>query len=192
MSDEPKHGYTRVSEFCARYEDFGTVDPAYLQHRADVGTNVHQAIDNTVACMPIALKDEELGYYESWFQWYEKTNCSITQTESRMYCDKFMLTGAIDGIIQFPNSEEKIIVDWKTSSSKNDDVWALKGTFYHYLVQQSKLCDVADKVLYVQLDRNGGMPTVHEYEITKNLKSLMVATIMCHRFEEKVKNKKRG
>jgi len=36
------------------------------------------------------------------------------------------------------------------------------------------------------------MPTVHEYEITKNLKSLMVATIMCHRFEEKVKNKKRG
>jgi hypothetical protein len=190
MSDI-KPGYTRVSDFCKRYEDFSAVDPEYLKLRAKVGTGVHQAIDSTVNFVPFKLEAAEVGYYESWFKWYEKTQCKVLHGESRMYCDKFMMTGAIDGIIQFPGSDEMSIVDWKTSSYHDNDVWSLKGTFYHYLVKESKLCEISDKVLYVQLDRNGGMPTIHEYEVTKQLKSLMIATIMCYRFEEKVKTSKR-
>ena len=194
MPEEIKPGYTRVSDFCKCYEDFSSVDPEYLKLRARVGTGVHQAIDNTINFMPVSLQDDEKGYYESWFKWFDKTHCSVIYTESRMYCDKFMMTGAIDGIISYPGSDEKFIVDWKTSSYCNDDIWSLKGTFYHYLVTQNKLCDIADKVVYVQLDRNGGYPTVHEYEITKHLKSLMIATIMYYRFKEKVnpERKKNG
>ena len=187
MTEDIKQGYTRVSEFCSRYEDFGSVNQEYLKLRARIGTGVHNAIDSTVNYIPFKLQDDEKGYYESWFSWFDKTHCEVILTESRMYCDKFMMTGAIDGIIKYPNSDEKFIVDWKTSTYKNDDVWSLKGTFYHYLVTQNKLCDIGDKVIYVQLDRNGGFPIVHEYEITKNLKSLMIATIMCYRFEEKTK-----
>lgn len=191
-----KPGYTRVSAFCKRYEDFGAVDPIYLKKRAAIGSATHQFIDCHLNNVPLILPEEQsicdaaLAYYESWLAWRAQNHCQVILGEERIYCDKFMMTGAIDGIVIFPGCNEKMIVDWKTSTYASPDLWALKGTFYHYLVQQNNLCEIADKVLFVQLDRDGGPATVHEYDITKQLKGLMVATIMCHRFEEKVKTKK--
>lgn len=188
MSDDIKPGYTRVSEFCSRYEDFGNIDQAVLENKCRIGTSVHKAIQSSIECIPFRLAEDEKGYFESWFKWWDKMRCDIVHMEERLYCDKFMLTGAIDGIIVFNDGITKSIVDWKTSASCNDDIWALKGAFYHHLVTTNKLCDISERVIYLQLDKHGGQPTVREYIIDQKQKSLMVATIMCHSFEEKVKN----
>lgn len=186
MSDDIKPGYTRVSEFCARYEDFGGIDPEVLKNKARIGTGVHKAIANSIEYIPFTLKEDEKGYYESWFKWYDRLKCDIKHVETRLYCDKFMLTGAIDGIVVFSDGT-KCIVDWKVSASHNDVVWALKGAFYHHLVSSNNLCEISGRVIYVQLDKHGNMPSVREYIIDQKQKSLMVATIMCYRFEEKCK-----
>lgn len=151
-----------------------------------IGTSVHRAIASSIDYIPFSLEDDEKGYFESWFKWYDKLKCDIQYMETRLYCEKFMLTGAIDGIVAFTDGS-KCIVDWKTSSSYNDDLWALKGAFYHHLVKTNNLSDISDRVLYVQLNKHGRDPTVREYTIDQKQKGLMVATIMCHRFEEKCK-----
>jgi hypothetical protein len=102
----------------------------------------------------------------------------ITNEETRMYCDKWMLTGAIDGIIHIEGCMP-MILDWKTSSSEDADIWPLKGAFYLYLARLNNICQVLD-------DR------VCEYEITPYLKGMVTATMMCHRFEEKVKANKKN
>jgi hypothetical protein len=187
---EIKEGYTRVSEFCSRYEDFSSVDQDYLASRALVGSNVHFAIHSYLNFMPFKLSVEELGYFESWMMWYDNTKCKITHDETRMYCDTWKLTGAIDGIVTFPGSDDNMIVDWKTSSYANDDIWSLKGGFYSYLVKGNKLCEISDRVLYIKLDKAGKAPKVCEYEITSQIRNLVIATMMTHRFEERVKTSK--
>lgn len=192
MNEIIRDGYTRVSEFCSRYEDFGSVDPDYLKARALVGTNVHTAIRAHLHCMPYELTDEESVYFGSWIKWYElMRHPDISHEETRMYCDKWMLTGAIDGIIHLQGCQP-MILDWKTSSAEDKDIWPLKGAFYLYLARENKICDLLDdRVYYLKLDKKGGDAKVCEYEITTHLKSLVTATMMSHRFEEKVKKNKK-
>jgi hypothetical protein len=186
MTEEKiKPGYTRVSDFCSRYEDFGSVDPAYLQHRADIGTEVHAGIRGFLCDVPVILSEEARPYFESWIEWYELIGMpAVTHEETRMYCDKWKLTGAIDGIIHF-SINRAMIVDWKTSSSVDNDIWPLKGAFYHHLVGVNELVQVAPKVLYLKLDKHGGEAVQKEYEITNYLKGMVTATMMVHRHEEK-------
>ncbi len=183
-----KPGYTRVSDFCARYEDFSSVDPDFLQSRADVGTHVHSAIRCYMSDVSFKLTEEEQLYFDSWLSWYkEQGSPAVIHEEERMYCDKWMLTGAIDGILIIPDTDIKMIVDWKTSSSVNNDMWPLKGAFYHYLVKKNNLCDISDMVYYLKLSKTGGKARICQYEISDYLKSLVQATMLTHRFEEKVK-----
>jgi len=191
MSEDIKPGYTRVSDFCSRYEDFGSVDPAYLAARALVGTHVHAAIRGFLCDVPVELTSEEQPYFDSWLAWYEFMGMpQVSHEETRMYCDKWKLTGAIDGIITIV--DKPMIIDWKTSSSIDNDVWPLKGGFYSYLVKVNELCDIADSVLYLKLDKHGGQAVLKEYEITNYLKGLVTATMMTHRFKEKVQLNKQN
>jgi len=187
-----KPGYTRVSEFCSRYEDFGSVDPAYLRHRADVGSEVHAGIRGFLCDVPVILSSEAQPYFDSWLAWYELMGMPpVTHEETRMYCDKWKLTGAIDGIIQF-DGKQPMVVDWKTSSSIDNDISPLKGAFYQYLVKVNELVDTCDTVAYVKLDKHGGPAKLCEYEITPQLKGLATATMMTYRFEERVKQNKQN
>lgn len=192
MSDDIKPGYTRVSDFCARYEDFGSVDPAYLRHRADVGTEVHAGIRGFLCDVPVILSAEAQPYFDSWLAWYELMGMPpVTHEETRMYCDKWRLTGAIDGIIR-PDGKQPMIVDWKTSSSVDNDIWPLKGAFYHYLVRTNELCEIDDKVWYVKLDKHGEKAKFYQYDVTNQLKGMVTATMMTHRFKEKVQLNKQN
>jgi hypothetical protein len=192
MSEYIKPGYTRVSDFCSRYEDFGSVEPGYLAYRAEVGTHVHTAIREYLCGMTTDLTSEEQLYFDSWLTWYNLMGSPIiTNEEARMYCDKWMLTGAIDGIIHIQGCMP-MILDWKTSSSEDADIWPLKGAFYLYLAKLNNICkELDDRVYYLKLDKKGGAAKVCEYEITPYLKGMVTATMMTYRFEEKVKvNKK--
>ena len=188
--EDIKEGYTRVSDFCARYESFDAVDKEYLKHRQDIGINVHQAIECTLNFIPFTLMEEAKPYYESWFKWYDKCHPEIIHTEKRLYCDKFMLTGAVDGIMSYQWHKDLCICDWKCTSWANLDMWTLKGTFYHHLVKSNNLCKISDRFFYVQLDKEGGYPKIHELETNQKWRSLMVATIMSKQFEDKQKGRR--
>lgn len=189
MPDDIKPGYTRVSDFCARYEDFSGVDPDYLEERALVGSHVHAAIRCHLSDISFKLTDEEQLYFNSWLKWYETQGYPVViHEETRMYCEKWMLTGAIDGIIILPGTDKKMIVDWKTSSSADNDMWPLKGAFYHYLVKENRLCDICDTVYYLKLSKTGGKAMICEYEISEYLKSAVQATMLTHRLQEKIKD----
>jgi hypothetical protein len=188
MTDDIKPGYTRVSEFCSRYEKFGSVSPEYLAYRADVGTQVHKAIRMFLSGMAYELCDEAKPFFESWISWYHlMKEPLITHEETRMYCDKWMLTGAIDGILHLQGMPP-MIVDWKTSSSENKIMWPIKGAFYLYLARVNKLLDLADRAYYLKLDKHGGQATVCDYEITGHHRGMVTAIMMSYRLEEQTTN----
>ncbi len=84
---------------------------------------------------------------------------NVLSQEDRFYCDKRLITGQIDLIIDYLG--EIIVVDFKTSA-KESKTWPLQGSAYKYLAEQEGIG--IDKIWFLHLQRDGKPAIQIEYE----------------------------
>ena len=176
-----KPGYTRVSKILQQWDKFGHIEKSVLEAKAYLGTGVHNHIQNRCDGIMTIPDLWEGGYVESWEAWIATTNPVFVHTELRLYDDLLKITGAIDAIIQFPGSEDLVIVDYKTSAAASPKIWPLQGHFYHYLCKANNI-NVGKRILFLQLKKNGKIPKVHEYEDDRSIMDICMSAYYCYRY----------
>jgi hypothetical protein len=173
-----KEGYDRVSDILAMFSDFGSIPQEILERKAAIGTRVHAAITEYImlGIGEESLEDSDIGYFNSWKNWYHckhvptvnpDLHMDIKYSETRLYDDKKMLTGCIDGI-WCSAGDHNVLVDWKTSFKENPLVWPLQAALYQSLIYANQLCDIEDMVCFLKLDKNGGDAEEIHYCITEH------------------------
>jgi hypothetical protein len=175
-----KPGYIRVSEILGQWDRFGSINPDVLKRKAQIGTNVHSAINaaDSGVFMPL---EEGMGYFESWELWISTTKAQIVHSELRLYDDGLKITGCVDALIKMPFNEELILVDYKTSVSESPKIWPLQAIFY-YLLAKKNGYEPADRFLFIRLDKTGKLPKIHEYKYSSYLHTICMAALACYKY----------
>lgn len=152
-----KSGYRRVTDILGPQTGYGSIPDKILRVAADRGTRVHAAIAEYLRGRGMWHEEpEDIPYLDSFEKWW-KEGSEITSLETRYYCDKYMLTGQCDVILQ--KEGKNILIDWKTSVKVND-TWRYQGAAYRHLMQGTY--DI-DEVWFVKLCKKGGEPEVIKY-----------------------------
>ena len=172
-----KPGYTRVSEILSQWDRFSGIDRDVLENKKRIGTNVHEAIDLYNACLPYSLEEDERGYFESYIEWRKLTQFEILASETRLYDDRLMITGAFDLLVKFPQEEEGSVCDLKCSYSEDPINWPMQGCFYRYLLTVNGGQDISQRVNFIKLDKRGYSPDVYEYDVTNMMRVCESAVI---------------
>ena len=197
MDKEIREGYTRVTEILHPYSGFDDA-PQYVKdkaaHKADIGTEVHNAIHMHYSCIPFEqLSDEAQSYFNSFLLWDKTHNPTPVYLERRYYDGQLMITGQVDAILRFVGKKDFVMVDWKTTSSYNKKIatsWELQGTFYRYLLEYNSIDHVGDNFLFLQLDAHGEYPKEREFTYTaQNIADCMAGLQFYRRFHP-IKEKK--
>lgn len=176
-------GYTRVSEVLSQWGMYSMIDKEVLEKKKELGLKVHSLIDSYLNMVPfIDPQPEEEGYFNSFLKWFDRCNPSVLCTENRFYSETLMVTGCVDAIFTMPWEERPIIVDWKTSSQPNHINWKLQSTFYMMLAKEDGSFPIADRALFIQLDKNGENPRIHEYEYKKNVVESCLSALNTYRY----------
>lgn len=154
--------YARVTAVIRKPGAFSHIDPATLARKAQVGTNVHAAISAYIhnECFP--LTGEEMEYFRSFIGWTKAINPTFSCPDTRLYCDKLRITGAIDTLIAFEGDGTYTLVDFKTSAAEDKVHWPLQGHLYYHLLRGASY-GMHPRFLFVKLDKEGDLPKVCEY-----------------------------
>ena len=185
MMDTIKPGYIRVSTILDQWKAYDRVDKAKLKERADIGTKVHAMIDAHLNSVPFVgddASDEEKLYFQSFLTWSDGVKPKFIASEQRFYHDGMGVTGCVDAIIRMPWCDTSIIVDWKTSSSAVKGIWDLQAAFYMLLALENRVEGLEDRALFIQLDREGGKPKIHEYVYDKIMREACLSAVNTYKF----------
>lgn len=158
--------YSRVSSILKPLCNFKGIPKHVLENKASIGTRVHEAIKQCVdGQAPVALVEvADKGYFHSFEKWRDYFDPVFLESERRYCCDEKRFTGAIDAIVKLKGKEKAVLVDFKTSAQESPIVWPRQGHFYYYLASKT-LKELDDRVLFIQLHKDGSMPTIFEYKI---------------------------
>jgi hypothetical protein len=176
-----KSGYTRISDILSQWDKFGHIDPAMLSNKAGIGIRVHEAIDAHHKGIYYPLQANEEGYFNSFLEWEKKVSFDIVKNEERYYCQSLMITGQVDLVAQFPGEAKPLLIDYKTSASSSREMWSLQAAFYHKLCEINGL-DLSDRMIFLQLDKKGSQPTVHEYTYSDKLWRVCESCLITYRY----------
>ena len=88
----------------------------FLAAKCELGTCVHQAIEDDINGGFPSPGKKGLGYFQSYVKWRDKIEPKIIQTEQRYFDDTHLITGKIDALMLIPGEILPILVDFKTSS----------------------------------------------------------------------------
>lgn len=159
--------YARVTEILQPFNDFSMIDPEVLEHKKNIGTSVHKAIDDfSMGEFPILAADE-VGYFNSYLKWAEYVKPVYIVREKRYFDDDLMITGQVDGLVRLEGSQEIIVLDYKTSATESPIVWPMQGHMYHYMA--SKECNISNRIIFLKLDKKGGIPIAYTYKYDQNM-----------------------
>lgn len=160
--------YARVSDVIKPYVDFSMIPEDVLNRKAALGTRVHKVIEEEIKGAFPVISHEESGYFQSFEKWRHALSPIFIETERRYYCDERRITGCVDGIIELKGDKEAVLVDFKTSAQESPISWPMQAHLYHYLISLTGK-KLADRVLFLKLDRYGYLPKVYQYPITENM-----------------------
>jgi hypothetical protein len=152
------HNYLRVTQVLGPYSGINQIPPYILRKASDRGTKVHEicsAIMDEVGLMPFDIQLD--GYIHSFNKWI--VDKKFTDRPSRLYCNKYMITGEVDGI--YLDKNKLILIDIKTSQKENK-TWALQGSAYAYLCRKNGI-DIS-RMEFIQLSKDGGGATIYQYQ----------------------------
>lgn len=175
-----KAGYVRVSEILGQWKRYDGINPVILQNKANLGTAVHESIAAHQDDIHLQVPEEAKGYFDSYLLWHDTVKPKL-QSLGRLYCDKLMITGEVDSLVQMPHSEEWAIIDWKTCAQSDETIWKLQGQFYHYLCSSNSI-EISKSFYFVQLMKDGKMPKVREYKSSSPLLNVCMSAYICHRY----------
>jgi hypothetical protein len=153
--------YIRVTDVLFPFSGLKGIDKTILKKAGERGQKVHELCTSFVQGLGVFdIPKECAPYFESFKDW-DNAN-SLAQFPGRLYCDKYGITGEIDGVYFCPERKKYILFDWKTSA-KESKTWKLQGSAYAYLLRQSGQFDVGG-IEFVKLSKTGGKPEVFKYE----------------------------
>lgn len=176
-----KSGYTRISDILQIYQDFSNIPQDVLRLKAELGTEVHNIIDASFEGLYIQPDSKASGYVESFEKWKEETGVKVLLHEERFYCDVLKITGKPDAVVQFPNSEDTVLVDFKTTVAENAKFWTLQGSFYHYLCEKNGV-SLGPRMIFLRLDKFGNLPKAHEYLHSNQTLNLCMSALNLYRY----------
>lgn len=181
MSEEIKPGYTRVSSILSQWDRFGHIDKNILENKKILGTCVHEAIKEYFLCGFHPMESDIKGYFLSFLKWYNDTSVNIIQSEERYYDEDNKITGCIDGLVQFPNDKEFVLIDFKTSVAEDKKFWPLQGQMYHDLMRKNGK-ELSNRFLFLILSKDGNLPKVCEYKTSNLYAEICRAAILTYRY----------
>ncbi len=167
--------YARVSDIIKPFVDFSGIDEGVLNRKAELGTRVHEAIQQEIAGEMESLPQSETGYLESWKRWCAVLDPQFVQSEKRYFDDQRMITGCIDALARFPSEEKLVLVDWKTSANESPVTWPMQAHLYFYLACGEHA--LQKRFLFVKLDRNSNLPQVFHYKYDQNIMARCMGAI---------------
>lgn len=192
-----KEGYARVTDILSIWttifiEDGQVIGKAFagsgfkidvdvLDNKANIGTNVHTAIEAYLDGFTVPLEERERLYFDSFLKWYESSKCEVVEKEDRYYDDELMITGKIDALVKFPGSDDLILLDFKTSAQESPKIWPLQAAMYYHLLKKNGKT-ISDRLLFLKLDRYGKNAKLFEYKFTEDLWKVCVAACTCHKY----------
>lgn len=177
-------GYTRVTDILGPWNNFEAIPKDVLKNKCRIGSEVHYAIDMYNKCIPYSYEGDGVGYYNSFLCWTEEFRASAVESEVRYYDDEFKITGGIDAILKIPHEDRLVVADWKTCASYNKKMatsWSMQGAFYHYLLEKNDIANISNRFLYVQLDPDGKMPKIREFNYTTALMNEAATLLAAYR-----------
>lgn len=181
MTEKIKKGYTRVSQILGQWDKFGHIDPDVLSKKADLGTNVHACIYSYLTSGLYGIDLDYLCYFESFLKWHETTQAKYIRAEERLYCERFKITGQVDGVYQIPSKKGLTIVDYKTSAAESPKIWPLQAAFYHWLCKVNDI-DILPDVIFLKLDPKSNLPKAYIYTVDESLMNIALSALNCYRW----------
>ena len=166
---EIKKDYIRVTEMLKPWMNWGTIPQEVIDAKADIGTNVHEAINMHALGLPLPkLTEREQKYFESYLKWEEAEEPTFLCAEQRYYDDEAMVTGQIDAIVSFPGRTQGRILDFKTSFKPSPLHWPIQLGWYYQLAKKNG-AKVTETGMMLQLKDNGSPAKPYTYDITPEL-----------------------
>jgi hypothetical protein len=176
-------GYTRVSEILQQWDRFKGINRDIIDRKAKIGTNVHNAIKAYLELVPMfELNEEESQYFQSFLLWHDTVMPKTSLVEKRFYEDNLKITGCVDAVMLLPGDEGNVIIDWKCSAQASPAMWKLQSSFYMLLAMENDVPNLSSRSLFVQLDKEGRRPKIHEFHYDKNMLDTCVSAVNTYRF----------
>ena len=157
--------YVRVSDVLKPFTNFGHIDPAVLNAKAELGTKVHQIIADDISGTFSYAEDKCLPYLRSYEKWRSALQPVFVKSEERFFCDDRRITGQIDCVVDI--GKKKMLVDFKTSVSESP-TWIMQAHLYHYLCKVNGI-ELDNTMLFIKLDKYGNDPQVFQYKYDEKI-----------------------
>jgi hypothetical protein len=160
--------YLRVSEVLRPFYNFEGIDKEVLEKKAMLGRLVHECISEEIQGHFPVVSGKVVGYFKSFKRWEDTVRPHFIASEVRYCCDKKMLTGAIDALVEFEGEKEAVLVDFKTSAQESPITWPMQAHLYRYLLANAGKV-IGKYCLFIKLDRYGDYPRVFQYKFNTSL-----------------------
>lgn len=139
--------HTRVSTILSYLFPYEGIDQDVLESKAQIGTNVHKAIISDCANDFVVFETPRAeAYFESYKMMFPKT--PLIRQIQRLYCNKLMITGECDGLLQ--RNGPDMLIDWKCSANPHLEQWKMQAHFYWYLLKENGY-SISENMLWINL-----------------------------------------
>src|ERR1700755_2771708 len=145
--EEIKKGYTRVSTILSSMPSFvdgkftfplQNINTEVLSRKAEVGSNVHKAIEAHIKGDFFPLNDQEQGYFQSYLLWEKQAQLLPMETELRLYDEPTKITGCVDMMAQVGGDRESVLIDFKCTVAEDPKKWPLQAAAYSWLLASNR------------------------------------------------------
>jgi hypothetical protein len=169
MEEVIKEGFIRVSKILDTFRLPVSIPKDIYDNARERGIRLHNAFHQriTKGCIFQALQEQDLGYMQSWEDWYEDglgVEKNICLTETRIYDTKKPITGKIDGV--WEKEGKNYLIDWKCTSVEDKTIWPIQMAAYSQLIKRSNLCKLEDTAFILKLNKEGGDAKLIPIELT--------------------------
>lgn len=158
--------------------DYQNIPANVLQQAAVRGTNTHKAFENYIKSNGTILAPvngygfTEVTQLDTLIK-YNKINLTISESEKRIYDNHYLVAGTIDWIY-YDDLGNKIIADFKTTSSIHREAVSWQLSIYNYIEHKGNLFDYYATKLKVYQFYQGKMnvedvPCIEYAEVEKLL-----------------------
>lgn len=152
-------GYLRVTEVLSPFSGLHLIPKNILEAAGERGIKVHEHCDAIMKNLcPFGIDDKASGYTQSFQNW--AIDKKFIDKPGRLYCDKYKITGEIDGIYQDKDGS-LVLIDIKTP--QNEGVtWRYQGSAYSYLCRNIGIN--ISRIEFIKVDKDGKDCKIFQYQ----------------------------
>jgi hypothetical protein len=130
-----------VTTVLKQLQDFGNIDPAIIENKGKIGTDVHKAIEAYVKqdWYPLDEPRRE-AYFGSYKLWKDRERYECKHTELELMDENLWLIGHVDAVIRNKENGQLFLLDYKTSAKESIgmeglNIWCMQAHMYYHLLR---------------------------------------------------------